>query len=91
MIKPKLISILILMSALFLSSCELEEDEFDCYHEMEAPGFSDGTIYIDPDIITEGDATAFNGILYEGRFERYMFDRRINDDTIFLGLVLLNT
>ncbi len=87
MIKPKLISILILMSALFLSSCELEEDEFDCYHEMEAPGFSDGTIYIDPDIITDEDVSAFNGIRYEGRFERYMFDRRVDNDLRLLAYV----
>jgi len=75
------------MCGLFLSSCELDEDEFDCYHEMEAPGFREGTIFIDPDIITEEDASAFSGILYEGRFDRYMFDRRIDDDVRLLAYV----
>ncbi|MGZ2368156.1 hypothetical protein ACXR6G_00035 [Ancylomarina sp. YFZ004] len=87
MIKPKLISIFILMCGLFLSSCELEEDEFNCYNEMEAPGFREGTIFIEPDIITYEDASAFNGILYEGRFDRYLFDRRYDDDIRVLAYV----
>ncbi|MGZ2368158.1 hypothetical protein ACXR6G_00045 [Ancylomarina sp. YFZ004] len=68
MIKPKLISIFILMCDLFHTACELDEDEFDCYEKMEVLGFRDGTIFIDPDIITDEDVSAFNGILYESRF-----------------------
>ncbi|MGE0487260.1 MAG: hypothetical protein AB7Q81_24110 [Gammaproteobacteria bacterium] len=35
-----------------------------------------GTIFIDPDIITADDPTAFVGLKYTGRGERSMFDRR---------------
>lgn len=87
MIKPKLISIFILLCGLFVSSCELEEDDYRCNEETEAPGFRTGTIFIDPDIITEYDASAFAGISYEGRFERRMFDRRIDRDIFLLAYV----
>jgi hypothetical protein len=36
-----------------------------------------GTIFIDPDIITAADATAFEGLTYTGRASRQMFDRRV--------------
>ena len=38
------------------------------------PPFS-GTIFIDPDIITSSDATAFEGITYTGRGQVTMYDR----------------
>jgi hypothetical protein len=38
-----------------------------------------GTIFIDPDIITSADPTAFEGLSYAGRAPRLMFDRRVND------------
>ena len=87
MIKPKLINVFILLCGLFVSSCELDEDDYRCNDVKEAPGFNTGTIFIDPDIITEDDASAFASILYEGRFERRMFDRRIDDDVWLLAYV----
>ena len=42
----------------------------------EPPFF--GTIFIDPDIITASDPTAFLDAVYAGRGQRLMFDRRTN-------------
>ena len=38
-----------------------------------------GTIFLDPDIITSSDPTAFLGLSYIGQGARTMFDRRVND------------
>lgn len=38
----------------------------------------EGTIFVDPDIITASDATTFIGIGYAGTGPRVMFDRRTN-------------
>lgn len=43
-----------------------------------APPYS-GTIFIDPDIITDDDPTAFLSIEYAGTGTRTMFDRRVNN------------
>jgi hypothetical protein len=43
-----------------------------------APPFG-GTIFIDPDIITAEDPTAFTGAVYTGQGLRTMYDRRVND------------
>ena len=43
-----------------------------------APPFS-GTIFIDPDIITDADPTVFSDVSYAGQGLRWMFDRRVND------------
>lgn len=37
-----------------------------------------GTIFIDPDIITESDPTTFVGLSYSGQGTRQMFDRRVD-------------
>jgi hypothetical protein len=42
-----------------------------------APPYS-GTIFLDPDIITAADPTAFTGLRYAGRGQRSMYDRRVN-------------
>src|SRR5262245_32479928 len=42
------------------------------------PPFS-GTIFIDPDIITAQDATAFVSVSDAGQGSRVMFDRRVNN------------
>jgi len=42
-----------------------------------APPFS-GTIFLDPDIITDSDRTTFVGLSYIGQDSRRMFDRRVN-------------
>jgi hypothetical protein len=38
-----------------------------------------GTIFIDPDIITPSDPTAFTGLVFAGQAPRTMFDRRVNN------------
>ncbi|MGH7471228.1 MAG: hypothetical protein ACRENP_25035 [Longimicrobiales bacterium] len=43
-----------------------------------APPFG-GTIFIDPDIITPSDPSAFVGLSYAGQASRTMFDRRVNN------------
>jgi hypothetical protein len=40
-----------------------------------------GTIFIDPDIITPSDPTAFLGLIYVGQEPRTMFDRRVGNWT----------
>lgn len=42
------------------------------------PPFS-GTIFLDPDIITDSDNTTFVTLSYVGQDTRTMFDRRVND------------
>ena len=46
--------------------------------EAEAPPPFNGTIFIDPDIITPLDPSAFQGIAPAGWGWRWMFDRRVN-------------
>lgn len=38
-----------------------------------------GTIFVDPDIITESDASALESVSYAGQGMRTIFDRRVND------------
>lgn len=45
---------------------------------IEPPPFG-GTIFIDPDIITESDPTTFLGLEFIGQEPREMFDRRVDD------------
>src|SRR5262249_36755858 len=44
--------------------------------EAVPPAFTEGTIFIDPNIITPEDPTAFEGAVYAGQGVRRMFDRR---------------
>jgi hypothetical protein len=39
----------------------------------------DGTIFIDPNIITENDPTSFTHLEFSGQQRRVMFDRRVDD------------
>lgn len=55
---------------------------------QERPPFS-GTIFIDPDIITESDSTLFLDITYAGTGSRRMFDRR-EDRMITVDAYLFN-
>ncbi len=48
-----------------------------CSDSDSGPPFS-GTIFIDPDIITSRDPTAYQGIAYIGQGMRTMFDRRVD-------------
>lgn len=43
-----------------------------------SPPFN-GTIFLDPDIITDADPTTFESLFYVGQDSRTMFDRRVND------------
>jgi len=45
----------------------------------ETPPPFNGTIFIDPDIITGSDPTAFVGLTYAGQESRLMYDRRVED------------
>lgn len=45
---------------------------------QQSPPFS-GTIFIDPDIITSSDSSAFQSVTYTGQGSRTMFDRRVNN------------
>ena len=38
-----------------------------------------GTIFLDPDIITDSDKTTFVSLSYAGQATRSMFDRRVNN------------
>ena len=67
-----------LVIALALTSCTAHAD----------PPFR-GTIFIDPDIITADDHTAFQGATYAGQGMRRMFDRRV-DDAIKVNAYLFN-
>ena len=49
----------------------------------------DGTIFIDPDIITASDPTAFQEVTDAGRGDRTVFDRRV-DDWITVNAYLFN-
>lgn len=42
-----------------------------------APPYS-GTVFLDPDIVTATDPSAFDGLTPDGRGQRRMFDRRLN-------------
>ncbi len=59
-------------------------------HVVKAePPFS-GTIFIDPDIITPLDPSAFQAVGEAGRGLRWMFDRRVND-WVYLNAFLFNS
>lgn len=38
-----------------------------------------GTIFEDPDIITEADPTTYQNVVYTGQSDRFVFDRRVDD------------
>jgi hypothetical protein len=40
-----------------------------------------GTIFIDPDIVTPEDPTSYESLIYSGRGNRVMYDRRVNNWT----------
>lgn len=61
---------LLLSISLFLAAWMVQPLDLD-------PPFG-GTIFLDPDIITEQDPTAFSGAVFLGQGTRTMFDRRVN-------------
>jgi len=64
-----------ILVGLVLGGCA--DDERPFVAPFTQPPF-DGTIFIDPDIITEADPTTFVGLVYSGQGSRQMFDRRVN-------------
>ena len=47
---------------------------FNCFSQPDG-----GTVFVDADIITSSDSSAFESVTYKGRGDRLTFDRRIND------------
>ncbi len=47
--------------------------------KVQFPPPFNGTIFLDPDILTSSDPTTFTGLTYAGQAKRKMFDRRVND------------
>ncbi len=70
---------------LLIISCKSEGQDFDSM-TFDDPPFQ-GTIFLDPDIITEADLSTFLNLSYTGQAARTMFDRRVDDwigDTPYL-------
>lgn len=66
-----------LLASLGLLACQEAGAPTQPLPASATPPFS-GTIFIDPDIITSSDPTAFVGLVYAGQAARTMFDRRVN-------------
>ena len=64
--------------AIVLTACGGADGPADRSPLPLEPPFS-GTIFIDPDIITASDPTAFTGVRFAGQASRRMFDRRVAD------------
>lgn len=47
--------------------------------KVQFPPPFNGTIFLDPDILTSSDPTTFTGLTYAGQAKRKMYDRRVND------------
>lgn len=75
---------LIFLLGLITMSCEKEEEK------PVIPPFAKGTIYIDPDIITDSDKTTFESLSYVGQAKRTMFDHRV-DKSLTLSPFLFNS
>jgi hypothetical protein len=75
----KNLNLCILVLFLLGVSC-INDDELDILPEdpVITPPFN-GTIFLDPDIITDSDYTTFTSLTYVGQDSRTMFDRRVND------------
>ncbi len=71
-----LVLVLALVLALGVAACS--EDDVPLGQVSRQPPFG-GTIFIDPDIITSSDPTAFESLSAAGQGSRTMFDRRVND------------
>lgn len=71
----------VLLTALAAGLVACGSDASPTPTERVVPPFG-GTIFIDPDIITDDDPTTFVGLTYTGRAERTMYDRRFGWITI---------
>ena len=61
-----------------LLSCSISDAQPSISKVQLDPPF-DGTIFLDPDIITSSDPSTFKSLAYAGQAERTMFDRRVDD------------
>ncbi len=66
------------MLAIFANSCDSTKNEVAIPVIPTYPPF-DGTIFLDPDIITMDDPTSFETLTPNGQGSRVMFDRRVNN------------
>jgi len=80
----------IILVALFLGACDDEEKPtvFTTPQISTHPPFQ-GTIFLDPDIITAEDPTSFESLTPAGQASRVMFDRRL-DGWITVDAYLFN-
>ena len=62
---------------LFLISCSDTPNNVQPSPPLSPP--FNGTIFLDPDIITSSDPTTFTNLSYTGQAERTMYDRRVNN------------
>jgi len=64
---------------LFVISCDNDDEQnVPTVKPVVSPPFN-GTIFLDPDIITDSDYSTFISLSYLGQDFRTMFDRRVND------------
>ena len=63
---------------LLIITCSNDEQQDTPLEIQASPPFS-GTIFLDPDIITESDKTTFVSLTYAGQDTRTMFDRRVDN------------
>ena len=61
-----------------LLSCGISDAQESISKVQLDPPF-DGTIFLNPDIITSSDPSTFTSLTYAGQAERTMFDRRVDD------------
>ena len=59
-------------------SCNVEEAPFAPLEPTPEPPYG-GTIFLDPDIITADDSSAFKSISATGQGQRTIYDRRVNN------------
>jgi hypothetical protein len=69
--------LLLVVLTLAVGACGDDADPFEPLPPTDPP-FS-GTIFLDPDIITDSDISTFETLSYAGQDSRSMFDRRVDD------------
>ncbi|MCA6075080.1 hypothetical protein [Fulvivirga sedimenti] len=72
------ITIIFLLISLIRCGSDGEGENIQPPPAPAVPPFG-GTIFLDPDIITEDDPTTFVSLSYSGQAERVMYDRRVNN------------
>lgn len=75
--KHSVISMLYFTLACLFFCCATDTDP--TIPKVQFPPPFNGTIFLDPDILTSSDPTTFSSLTYVGQAQRKMFDRRVND------------